>query len=194
MEEPQETSLRETFGQAKYNQECLQNVDPRSDEFRDHLEAAVSGLVRCMKLINHLSVFSPNEEFEDISTKNLQFLTVDYLLADLVLKSYDENRLASLRRTSQLLESFLERLDHYRMLSSGDRKLYERFQASRSNFSLLSTSHAEDRRKAKVSRYQVEKQLKLKLQVILFFSADVRLVLTPSLVPTMSIRREQPGR
>ena len=170
MDEPQETSLRETFDQAKYNQDYLQNVDPRSDEFRDHLEAAVSGLVRCLRLIKALSLFSPNEELEDISTQNLQFLTVDYLLADLLLKSYDDTRLASLRRTSQLLENFLDRLDRYEMLSSGDRKLYERFQANRSNFSLLSTSNTEDRRKMKVTRYQEEKQLKQKLEVVLFFS------------------------
>ena len=189
MNETQDTSLRETFDRAKYNQQRLENLDPRSDDFQDHLEAAVSGLVRCLKLVKELSVFSPNEELEDISTQNLQFLTVDYLLADLLLKSYDENRLASLRRTLQLLESFLDRLDHYSMLSPSDRKLYERFQENRSNFSVLSTSNAEERRKVKVSRFQEEKQLKQKLEVITFFSACLRL--TDSFASTFEVDQER---
>lgn len=165
MDETQDKSLRETFDQAKSDQQTLEKLDPRSDEFRAHLEAAISSFVRCLKFIRDLSVFSPNEELEDISTQNLQFLTVDYLLADLLLKTYDENRLASLRRTSQLLESFLDRLDHYSILSVKDRKLYERFRQNKSKFSLLSTSNAEDRRKVKVARFQEEKQLKQNLEV-----------------------------
>ena len=165
MDDTQDTSLRETFDHVKQNQQELQNLDPRTDAFRDHLESALNGLVRCLKLIKDLSIFSSNEELEDISTHNLQYLTVDYLIAELLLRSYDENRHASLRRCLQLLESFLERLDQYNILSSKDRKLYERFQENRSSFSLLSNSNAEDRRKLKISRFQEEKLLKQKLEV-----------------------------
>ncbi len=166
MGEPQDGSLRESFNQVKHDQQQLESLDPRTDAYKDHLAAAVLGLVRCQKLVKDISVFSPNEELEDISTQNLQFLTIDYLLADLLVKSYDNDRLASLKQILQLLEGFLERLDQYSMLSLKDQKLYHLFQENRSNFSLLSTSNAEARRKAKILRFQEEKQLRQKLEVI----------------------------
>jgi immunoglobulin-binding protein 1 len=165
MEHPQDTSLRQTFDQVKQKQQELDNLDPQSAAFKHVLQSAIQSLERCQKLIVDLSVFSPNEELEDVSTQNMQYLTVEYLLAELLLKSYDHNRLASLRRSSRLLESFLERLYQYSMISTSDRKLFERFQENRSNFSLLSTSNAEERRKVKISRFQEEKQLKKKLEV-----------------------------
>jgi immunoglobulin-binding protein 1 len=165
MEEPKDTSLRETFDLVKQKQQQLDIMDPQSAIFKDNLQFAIQNLEHCQKMIKDLSIFSPNEELEDISTQNLRYLTVDYLLAELLLKSYEKTRLASLQRSSRLLESFLERLDQYSTLSKADRKLYERFQDNRSGFSLLSTANAEERRRVKISRFQEEKQLKKKLEV-----------------------------
>ena len=193
MDEIEDASIQQTLNQVKDNQQQLQLLDPRSDAFRDNLESAVRGLVRCQKLIKDLSLFSPNEELEDLSTQNLQFLTVDYLLADLLLKSYDQNRLHSLRKASQLLDNFLERLDQYNMLSALDRKLYERYQETKSSFSLLATSNVEERRKFKISRFQEEKQLKQKLEVRIPLSHIYELNLTMYLVPSNAVRSGECG-
>lgn len=165
MEDSQDLSLRQSFDQLKQKRQDLDDLDPRSASFKDIQRQAIQGLERCQKLIAELSVFSPNEELEDVSTQSMQYLTVDYLLAELLLRSYDHNRLGSLRRSSRLLESFLERLYQYAMLSTADTRLFERFQENRSAFTLLSTSNAEERRKVKISRFSEEKQLEKKLEV-----------------------------
>jgi len=70
-----------------------------------------------------------------------------------------------LEKVQGLYESYLERLDAYGILSSKDRKLYERFLEDRGAFSLASPTDAAARRQVKVARYQDEKALKQKLEV-----------------------------
>lgn len=167
MSESQDPSLRQTFDRAKEKQQELDHLDPRSDFFKETLLSTTQELENCQKLVVELSIFSPNEELEDVSTQNIQYLTIDYLLAELKFKAYDQNRLASLKRCLWLLESFLERLDLYNMLSATDRKLFEKFRENRSSFSLVATSNAEERRKIKIARFQEERDLKKKLEVSL---------------------------
>jgi immunoglobulin-binding protein 1 len=165
MSDFQGQSLRQMFRQAKVNQQELDSLDPRSDGFKETLASVTTDFERCQKFVIELSIFSPNEELEDISTQNIQYLTIDYRLAELKMKTYDQNRLESLERCLLLLESFLERLDLYRMLSTTDRKLFERFRENRSKFTLVGTSNAEERRNTKIARFQEEKELKKKLEV-----------------------------
>ena len=87
------------------------------------------------------------------------------MIADLYIKSYSATREATLRAALGLLESFLERLDQYNLLSRADRELFERFQEDKSTFRLVTKDNAEERRKSKISRFQEEKVLKAELQV-----------------------------
>ena len=64
------------------------------------------------------------------------------------------------------MDLFLARLDQYRILSSTDQTLYERFRENKSAFSLVRSANAEERRKIKISRFQEEKALKSKLQYL----------------------------
>jgi len=70
-----------------------------------------------------------------------------------------------LQNVLQLFEDFLSRLDNYGILSTENRKLYERFMEDRLSFQLASSANAEERRKVKVARFQQEKSLKAKLEV-----------------------------
>ena len=158
-------SLKYTFSQAVTSQAEQDEIDPRTSVFKEKLRSTVQSFEQCRSLVLELSMFSPNEEADDISTQDLQYLTVDYRIAELLLKSYDDARLAALRRSSQLLESFLDRLDQYGLLVAADRKLFERFKESRSSFSLISTANVEERRRLKISRFQEEKALKQKMEV-----------------------------
>jgi immunoglobulin-binding protein 1 len=92
-------------------------------------------------------------------------LGVDYLLAELILKTYGANRQKLLQRASTLLEDFLTRLDAYELLSKQNKQLLEQYQANEKAFQLASTKDATERRRIKVARFQEEKALKAKLEV-----------------------------
>lgn len=164
MTEADDRSLREIYQQVRILRNQLIEHDSRSSAYKDLLVSLTRDLEQCQRLISDLSIFSPNEDLEDLSTQNLQYLTIDFLLADLLQRSYDGGRLAALRRVSSLLDSFLTRLDQYSILSSDDRKLYERCRDAGSSFSLLPTN-MEDRRRVKIKRFQEEKELKRQLEV-----------------------------
>jgi hypothetical protein len=157
-------SLREVYNEARTKKDQLDDLDPRSGTFKDTLSNILTDLETCHRLIQDLAIFSPNEDLEDLSTQSLQYLTVDYLIAELLQRSYDANRLAALKRISVLLDEFLTRLDQYSMLSVDDRKLFERYQEEKGKFALL-PANPEDRRRLKIKRFQEEKDLKKKLEV-----------------------------
>lgn len=163
-DEAPDRSLRETYNEARAKKDQLDDLDPRSSAFKETLNATVRDLEQCQRLIDGLSIFSPNEELEDLSTPTIQYLTVDYLIAEMLQRSYDGNRLAALHRISNLMDGFLARLDQYSMLSSDDRKLFERYQETKAKFTLLPTN-PEDRRRIKIKRFQEGKDLKKKLEV-----------------------------
>jgi immunoglobulin-binding protein 1 len=163
-DEAPEKSLREVYTEARAKKDQLDDLGPRSSAFKSTLQATVDDLEQCRRLIQDLSIFSPNEELEDLSTQSIQYLTVDYLVAELLQRSYDGNRLAALQRISTLVDNFLTRLDQYSILSAEDRKLFERYQETKARFTLLPTN-PEERRRLKIKRFQEEKDLKKKLEV-----------------------------
>lgn len=69
-----EPSLRELFNQAKTRQDELDAIDPRSETFRESLRSIIDDLQQCQQLIRKISLFSTNEEVEDISTQDLQYV------------------------------------------------------------------------------------------------------------------------
>ncbi|KIW64598.1 hypothetical protein PV04_09521 [Phialophora macrospora] len=161
-----EPSLGALFKQAKDQQDELEGLDPRTAQFKDTLQSIIHSLELCRQLIQQLSLFSTNEEVEDISTQDLQYLTVDHLLAEIKIKAYGADRLSSLREAGDLFEKFLTQLDHYSLLAASDRKLYERYLEQKASFRIVETNSAEEKRKIKIARFQDEKSLKQKLQYL----------------------------
>ena len=96
---------------------------------------------------------------------NSRYLTVNYILAELLQRSYSADRENVLRRAVESYEKYLETLEEYELLSAGDKKLYERYMDNPSAFSLASTNDAAARRSIKVARFREEKELKQKLEV-----------------------------
>lgn len=181
----QESSLKNLFLLAKQKQENLDLLDPRSNEFSDTQQSAIKAFEESRELVSQMALYSVNEEIEDVSTLDVQcelspwfrpqlcwhsnrYLAIDYLLAELLLRSYHQDRLTQLKQASELLESFLTRLDQYDILTKTDRRLLERYQANRKSFSVVSSTNPEERRNTKVARFQEEKALKAKLKVWFF--------------------------
>jgi immunoglobulin-binding protein 1 len=161
-------SIREIYNTALTQKSQLENHDARSAEHKKLLTSTINDLTQCRQLISDLALFSPNEGLEDLSTQSLPYLTIDYLLAELLQRSYEGDRLAALKRVAELLDVFLLRLDQYSLLAEAERKLYERYQEEKTRFSIL-PKNPEDRRRLKIRRFQEEKELKRKLEVCFWF-------------------------
>ena len=162
-----ESSLSELFEAAKSNQEDLDTLDPRSDDFKQLLQSSIASLKQCQDLIDRLALFSSNEDLEDIATTNLQYLGVDYILAELTMKPYSPDRKSQLSDASDLLEKFLTRLDEYTLLSKPDAKLFQTFKEDRTRFRIVGENAGlEAKRNTKIKRFQEEKQLKSRLKLL----------------------------
>lgn len=127
-----------------------------------------------------------------------RYLTVEYLLADLLQRSYNSNREATLMTALQNYERFLTRLYHYDILNDKDKKLYERYTANPRSFTLVLANDAAARRETKINRFREEKELKQKLEVgclldrdwkaksSLTFSSIYPIIKVPSKATTMT--------
>lgn len=82
------------------------------------------------------------------------------------MKSYEGDRRWTLHEASGLFDGFLTKLDQYGILSASDKKLFEQFQDNSTSFTLAASTNAEERRRVKVARFQGEKALKTRLEVI----------------------------
>lgn len=71
--ESSDSSLKELFERTKSQQDELDHLEPQSVAFKTSLQLIIDSLERCRQLIQKLSIFSTNEEVEDISTNDLQY-------------------------------------------------------------------------------------------------------------------------
>ncbi|KAF5861824.1 hypothetical protein ETB97_012452 [Aspergillus alliaceus] len=165
MEQPQ--NLRSLFAAAIAEKSALEiRPDSNSDQYRSEVSATIAKFEECARLVAVLSLFSSNEPLEDIATGDLQYLTVSYHLAELLQRSYNSDRMPTLRRALEQYENYLTRLDDYELLNDKDKKLYERYTANPTSFSLTSANDAAARREVKINRFREEKELKQRLQYL----------------------------
>lgn len=77
----QPQSLQTHFSSAKAQKKALE-VEPNanSDAYRQRLADTISAFIECQKLISKFSIFSPNESVDDITTGDLQYGLLHYLL------------------------------------------------------------------------------------------------------------------
>ena len=119
----------------------------------------------CLRLVDALSIFSPNETLEDLNTTDLQYFVIPYHLATLYLKSNDGARKDHVLHAKSAFERFLKSLDQYDLLGKENSKLYEQYKESPQSFSVAGRADAVERREIKILRFKEEKQLKQKLDV-----------------------------
>lgn len=70
-----------------------------------------------------------------------------------------------LGRAQESYEHYLALLDTYTMLSTSDRRLYEKYVENKDKFSLIASNDPGARRDTKIARFKQENELKLKLEV-----------------------------
>ncbi|KAJ5340791.1 hypothetical protein N7541_009915 [Penicillium brevicompactum] len=163
MEEPQ--SLRSLFDSAKEQKNSLgSRGDTNTETYRDEVNAAISKFQECQRQVSILSLFSSNELLEDVSTGDLQYMSLEYHLAELMQRGATSDREAALRRALDQYEKYLMRLDEYMLLPAGDKKLFEQYMTNPTSFTLAPSNDAAARREIKVNRFREEKELKQKLE------------------------------
>ncbi|KAI1925804.1 Type 2A phosphatase-associated protein 42 [Ophidiomyces ophidiicola] len=164
-EEPK--SLQILFSSAKAQKKSLESAPNTNDEaYQDQLDSTLQLFETCHKLIAKLSLFSPNESLEDITTADLQYLAFDYLFAELLQRARSDDRLKNAQRVRERYEAFLELLDQYGILPAADKKFHEQYLESPDTFSLAPANDAAARRNVKVARFREEKELKQKLEYL----------------------------
>jgi hypothetical protein len=164
--ESESRSLRTTFSEAEAQRKAIESsLTTTGSSFQDNLLATIQIYEECLRIANLVSLFSPNETLEDINSSNLQYLLINFSLADLTLKKIGGDRKAILLQARDHYERFLKLLDSYDILSRADAKLLEKFTESPNTFSTASTTDAASRRETKIARFKEEKELRQKLEV-----------------------------
>ncbi|KAJ3825326.1 TAP42-like protein [Lentinula raphanica] len=127
-------------------------------ETQDIIQSSLTDLRTLQSRIGGLSLFSPNETLEDISTRDLVYLLVPYVHAqvqDRVKTVSKDERLPSLVLTKNLLLNFLQNLDNYEIIPETQRSLYDK-----------KASNPASRRELKIKQYQTEKDLRARIETI----------------------------
>ncbi|KAI9829855.1 MAG: hypothetical protein M1819_005953 [Sarea resinae] len=167
MAEESPQSVRTLFDAGERQRKQIESSwDTNSQTYQDKVREAVATYEDCRKLAAGLSLFSPNETLEDISSDALRYLLIDFYLAELVQKENTPNRKATLSRAREAYDRYLSALEMYEILSREEQRLYERFQESPGSFSTASTTDAAARRETKIARFKEEKELKSKLEYL----------------------------
>jgi immunoglobulin-binding protein 1 len=162
----EQRSLRTVFSEAEAQRKRLEAFASNTGAaFQENLAAAVEAYRESSRIADQISLFSPNETLDDISSGDLQFLLIDYHLAELGAKQIGGDRKSHLLEARSHYERFLKQLDNYDILSKDESKLFEEYTENPDDFSTASKTDAAARRATKISRFKHEKDLKGKLEV-----------------------------
>lgn len=159
-------TLRTVFFEAEAHRKKLETFSSStSAEFQENLAAALKGYEDSWKMVQQLSLFSPNEAVDDINSGDLQFLPIDYYIAELIQKATGGDRKLNLLQAVDHYVRFLKLLDSYDILSKPEANFLEQYIEDPTAFSTASTTDPAQRRATKISRFKQEKELKTKLEV-----------------------------
>jgi hypothetical protein len=164
-------SLKAMFADAEDKRRALDGsqFSPSSSEYSDTVSSAVRLYQNCLSLIGALSLFSPNESLDDLSTTDLPFLLTNFHLAEIAQRlpsSSPQERKRILSAARDAYERYLHLLDSYDLLPPSYKKLFEQYTDSPTTFSTVSTSDPSARRDAKIANFKAEKQLRSNLELL----------------------------
>ena len=163
-EEPQ--TLSGIFLNAERRRKEIDSAfDQNTIAFQENVTAAIAAYEQCLKIADQVSLFSPNETLEDVSSKNLPYFSLNFRYAELLQRDRRQDRRILLEHAKAGYEAFLKLLDNYDMLSKENSRLFERWRENSEQFSTVDSSDAARRRETKIARYKQEKEFKAKLQV-----------------------------
>ncbi|KAL5330412.1 hypothetical protein ACEPPN_003939 [Leptodophora sp. 'Broadleaf-Isolate-01'] len=162
-----EQSIRSLYNSAEKQRKDIEaSWDSNTATYQQNLAAAIATYDDCLKLADRLSLFSPNETLEDLTSGDLQYLLINYRLADLILRISSKDRKSTLQRAREAYEKYLSLLDHYEILDTAQKKLYSDYTEYPKTFSTINNADPSLRRGAKIANFKLEKELKSKLDFL----------------------------
>lgn len=163
-EEPR--SIRAVYDDAEKRREIIENSPNNSSTFQESLLAALQLYEQCLSIADRISLFSPNESLEDITSVDLHFLLLHYRVAELCMRINGQNRKETLQAAQRHYEQYLKLLDSYDILEKGDANLLEQYRESPNTFTTAQTKDPATKRDIKIKRFKEEKSLKQKLDYL----------------------------
>ena len=149
------------------------SLRPDSREYQHELHLINNEFQLILRLVNQLSLFSDNEEIEEVSTNYIPFLNVWYYIGDIHTRilNKDENsnnqgidldyKIENLKIAKDFIFIYLEQLNNYKILSSEQSKKFHILQKGQ-NYEL----GAMNKRFEKIENYKLEKELNKKLEIL----------------------------
>jgi hypothetical protein len=122
----QRMGMAQAFSQAHLAFQAL-DKSPLPDQIAQQ-QRVRDTLVKLLTLhhrVQQISIFSSNEEIDDVSTGDLKYALVPYFLGEVCLKINDDSRAAHLRASSRYFLSFLRQCASFRILSPKDQHAME---------------------------------------------------------------------
>jgi len=123
------------------------------------VRSALSDLRLVHSRVSALSLFSENDMLADIATRDLVYLLVPFVMAEVegrVRTTEPEERLERVERSQRYLRAFLSTLETYQIIPESEKALY----------SLAAGVDAQKRRESKIRQYQNEKEIRTRIREV----------------------------
>ena len=167
-EEPQ--SLRSLYEAAESKRDELDAIpSATSPSYLPILNQILHLYRQCLDTIASLSVFSPNEGLEDVSTSSIPYMITQYQLAELLQKTPTVGpveRRVVLKEARGEYEGFLSLLDSYGLVAAPYDKALERYRDDEDRFVVVAETDPAKRRDGKIANLKQEKKLRENLRVL----------------------------
>ncbi|PPQ77521.1 hypothetical protein CVT25_011318 [Psilocybe cyanescens] len=154
-------TLPALFSRVLNSTKKLTELPTMEEETQDLVAECLGDLRNLHSRIISLSMFSPNETLEDISTRDLVYLTVPYIFAEVQGRTKTTvrvDRMNSLVQTEKYIQNFAGLLERYEIVPEDERTLFDRKTANVADYSR--------RRELKINRYKKGKELKARIETI----------------------------
>ncbi|KAH6918341.1 serine/threonine protein phosphatase PP2A-associated protein [Coprinopsis sp. MPI-PUGE-AT-0042] len=172
------------------------NLPPGSEDAPELVSQAHRDLKRIHSGIIELGIFSPNETVEDVTTRDLIYLSLPWTLAEAqsrLKKESRSGRLESVSQAQQYLKSFISILEAYKVVSEEERDLYSK--------KINDVRDPAKKRELKINQYKKEKELKGRIETLRRRQAqkptsesanlDSEFSLIASLLPSDALAKEE---
>ncbi|KAJ7723963.1 TAP42-like protein [Mycena maculata] len=154
-------SLPALFSRALHDASKAFNQSAFEQSTEDLIRSSLADLKSLNARILGLSLFSPNEILEDISTRDLIYLLAPYALAEVqgrVRAAGNDERIGFLTQSQKYISTFISHLENYEVVPESERTLHAQDPAK--------IKDPASRRELKIKQYQREKDLRSRMETI----------------------------